>query len=183
MKSRVEYQINLKDAPSIINPNEIKDCELSIVLKVPSIKYNYCIFSYVGNIGLERTINLKIPINILMFGKPIEGDLKDYKNKLEQLLDHSNGNGFELDEDRVKSVVKIREILSKEGTIKVYPADENNNRIRAAIKFKSTILLIQIDAAATSPIQCFMTVYCEDEMLRNTVAKAITETLGRNDEV
>ena len=137
--------------------------------------------SYETNNGQqEYNVRLKIPVNTLMFCKPLDGGMEEFKAKLEELKEKKAAGMFELDRGRIGSLTKLREVLSLEGSVKVYPPlEQAKGRIYAGTQFDASAALIQIDITPSNPPQCFLCVYCENDMFRAAVTGSVLDMLGK----
>ena len=165
---RIGIEILVKGLPKEIKKGEKEYCELTVTLKSISKECN-CNLVYMFD---DKKINclLRIPINTLTFAKPLSGGIEEFGKHLLELEGKSSGEGFELNTQRANSAAQIREVLSLTGSIKVYPVDDNKGRVRAATQYEEIIALVQIDVAMTNPIQCFMMIYCADEIFKAIVS-------------
>ncbi len=168
--------------PKWIEKGESKQADMRIVLQGFVLQYNFCVLTYeINNVMQEHTIRLKIPINTLMYCKPFEGGIEEFKAKLEELQNAKMGGALELDRNRINSLTKMKEAISLQGAVKVYPQFDsvNKGRIYAATQLDENVGLIQLDVTPTNPPQCFMTVYCTHEGFRAAVACSVFDMLGR----
>jgi len=116
-----------------------------------------------------------------MFCKPLEGGPEEYQTKLTPMKDKATGGMFELDQSRVNSLSKMRELLSFGGAMKVYPPiPQNKGSVFAAAKFGDEIGLVQINVTSENPPKCLMMICSLNESFKNVIASAILDVLSKS---
>lgn len=143
-------------------------------------QYNFCKLNYEICEGEEWNVKLKVPINSLMFCKPLEGGPEEYQAKLEPMKNKITGGMFELDQTRVNSLSKIRELLSFCGAVKIYPPmPQSKGSVFAATKFGDDVGLVQINVLPETPPKCMMMVCSLNDTFKNVIAASILDILSK----
>jgi hypothetical protein len=84
----------------------------------------------------SKTVQLKIPISILMLCKPWPGTPEEFAQKWAGLSQTKVTGKFQLDTRRVKSMSKLREVIALGGAVNVLPLGPRKQVLQAATRFE-----------------------------------------------
>eukprot|EP00826_Nyctotherus_ovalis_P055414 TRINITY_DN7353_c0_g4_i1.p1 TRINITY_DN7353_c0_g4~~TRINITY_DN7353_c0_g4_i1.p1 ORF type:complete len:798 (+),score=170.08 TRINITY_DN7353_c0_g4_i1:2263-4656(+) len=173
-------RITINNIPKWIEPKDKKTGDMRISLQGFITQYTFCKLNYEVCEGEEWNARLKVPINTVMFCTPLEGGPEEYQAKLMPIKDKVTGAMFELDQSRVNSLKKIRELLSFGGAVKVYPPiPQSKGSVFAAAKFGDEVGLLQINVSMEDPSKCLMMVCSVNDAFKNVIAAAVLDVLSR----
>jgi len=173
-------KINIENTPSDIMPKSQAQCGILIQVTKFFSTYNYLNIEYEGNNGFRNSINLKIPVNILMFCEKSQYTLEEMQAKIMGIKDMKISGTFELDTSRLKSMTQIKQILTNDNLICL--ADQGPGMLFGVTKFPNesnklieAIIHVTINKNVK---QCGLIVYGTNTSFRDTITKNMLDVMA-----